>query len=101
MVAIGRFMMKKYVLALILTVALMAAPGFAAAEKIVVQREAVSQINKQENSAMSAAGKDNRLSSKRIKEKTEITNARVKNASGHNMIRYQTFKDGEGAAKMR
>ncbi len=101
MVVIGRFMMKKYLLALLLTFALIAAPGFAAAEKIIVQREVASQVNKRENSATSAVVKDNRLSSKRIKEKTEVTNAQVKNAAGHNMIRYQTFKDGEGAAKTR
>lgn len=92
--------MKKTIIASMLALTLIAVPGFAAAQKIIVQRE-VAYAKHQENSAASGIVKDNRLSSKRIKDKTEMTNAQVKDAAGHNVIRYKTFKDGEGVAKTR
>lgn len=93
--------MKNIILASLLIVALMAWPGFAAEPKIIIRQEVPPQAMPQDHATTADVGKDNRLSSKRIKDKTEAPKARIRNATGHSMIRYKTFKDGDGAAKTR
>ncbi len=93
--------MKNIILVSMLTLALIALPAFAAQPKIMIRQEVAPREMSQANSATVEVAKDNRLSSKRIKDKTEMTTARVSDAAGRNMIRYKTFKDGDGAAKTR
>ena len=91
-------MMKKYVTIILLTFMLLAYSGVALADKTTIQNE-VSLEKQQGNRPTSPAGKENRLSSKRINDKIDADQTGANNATNERMIRYRQFPDGEGVAK--
>ena len=77
---------------------LVAFSGFALAEKIIVQHE-VSQDKQKDNVKLNVA-KENRLSSKRIRDRID-SNIEIKGTVNDRMIRYKQFNDGEGEVKTK
>jgi len=92
--------MKKYVKIVVLILMLVAFSGIALAEEIIVQNE-VSQEKQHENSVTSNVTKENRLSSKRIKDKMDSSNTVFKGTDNKQMIKYKQFNDGEGDVKTK
>jgi hypothetical protein len=93
-------MMKKYVTIVLLTFMFFAFSGFALADKITIQNE-VSLKKQQGNTPTSPAGKENRLSSKRIKDKIDAGRTSGNSSTNERMIRYKQFPDGEGEVKTK
>jgi len=95
--------MKKYVNIGVLTLMLVAFSGIAFAEKMTVQHE-VSQDKQQNNSVTTNVvkkNKENKLSSKRIKDKVDSSNTDLKGTANKQMTKYRQFNDGEGEIKTK
>jgi hypothetical protein len=92
-------MMKKYLIIALLTLMLAAFADIALAERITVQQE-VSQ-EKQQDSLTSSVVKENRLSSKKIKDKMNATSTDFKGTDKERRMKYMQFKDGEGEVKTK
>ena len=92
--------MKKYLKIVVLTILTVAFSVVALAEEIIVQNE-VSQEKQYENSSTSNVTKENRLSSKRTKDKMDSSNNVFKGTDNKKMIRYKQFNDGEGDVKAK
>jgi len=90
--------MKKYVKITVITLMLVSFSCIALAEKITVQHE-VSQEKQQDNSVTTNVVKENRLSSKRIKDKMDANSVEFKGKSNERMMRYRQFNDGDGKVK--
>ena len=90
--------MKKC-LSIVLTIFLFfALGGVALAGQMTIQNE-VSVENRQGNTETSPVKKENRLSSKRMKDKPVADETSSNSSSNERMIRYKGFEDGEGEAK--
>jgi hypothetical protein len=89
--------MKKYVKIAVLTLLFAVFAGIALAERITVQQE-VSQERKQD-SWTSNVVKENRLSSKKIKDKMDAARMDSKGTANERRMKYMQFKDGEGEVK--
>jgi len=92
--------MKRYVTIVLLTFMFLAFSGVALADKITIQNE-VSLEKQQGNTPTSPAGKENKLSSKRIKDKIDADQTGANSSTNERMIRYKQFPDGEGEAKTK
>ena len=90
--------MEKYIKIAVLILMLVAFSSIALAEKITARHE-VSQEKQQEKIVTSNVKKENRLSSKRIKDKADSINTDTKGTVNKLMIQYKQFNDGEGDVK--
>lgn len=91
--------MKKYVKIAVFTLLLVAFSGIALAERITVQQE-VSQ-ERQQDSVMSNVVKENRLSSKGIRDRMDASSTDFKGTANGQRVKYRQFKDGEGEVKTK
>lgn len=92
--------MKKYMPFVLTTFMFFALSGVALADKITIQNE-VSLEKYEGNTAASPVKKENRLSSKRIKDKIDADQTNANSTNNERMIRYKRFQDGEGEAKAK
>ena len=89
--------MEKYIKIAMLILMLVAFSSIALAEKITARHE-VSQEKQQEKAAVK---NENRLSSKRTKDRADSINTDSKGTVNKRMIKYKQFKDGEGDLKSK
>ena len=92
--------MEKYIKIAVLILMLVAFSSIALAEKITARHE-VSQEKQQEQMVTSSFKHENRLSSKRIKDKADSININSRATVNERMIKYKQFKDGEGDSKSK
>jgi hypothetical protein len=90
--------MEKYIKIAVLILMLVAFSSIALAENITARHE-VSQEKQQEKILTSNFKNENRLSSKRIKDKADSINTDSRGTVNERMIKYKQFKDGEGDLK--
>lgn len=90
--------MRKYFKIAVLLLMMVAFSTIALAEKITVRHE-VSQVQQQDKIVTSNFKHDNRLSSKKIKDKADPVNMDSRGIVNDRMIKYKPFKDGEGDLK--
>lgn len=91
--------MKKYVKIAVLTIILAAFAGVALADRITVQQEVLQE--KQQDSLTSNVVKENRLSSKKIKDKMDAASTDTTGTDNERRMKYLRFKDGEGEVKTK
>jgi len=91
--------MKKYFKIAAMIFILAAFTGTALAEKITVQQEVPEE--KQQNNVTAAAGEENKLSSKRMRDKIDSNSTDLRRTDKERMMKYLQFKDGEGEKKTR
>ncbi len=92
--------MKKYLIIVLMTCIFLAFSGVVLAGKITIQNE-VSLEKQQGNTATSPVKKENRLSSKRSKDKVDADQTSTSSSSNERMIRYKRFEEGEGETKAK
>ncbi len=90
--------MKKYATIVLLTFMFFTFSDTAMAGKITIQNE-VSVEKQQGNTPTTAVGKENRLSSKRMRDKIDADQTGAGSSVNERTIRYKQFPDGEGEAK--